>query len=113
MFNAVELGTDTVMKRFPVLAALALATIAVPSTLTHAQPGGGEQGEVRRGLRAGNLRPVREIEREILPRMGGMQYLGPEYDPVAMTYRLKFIDNGRVHFVDVDARTGRIIGESR
>lgn len=45
--------------------------------------------------------------------MTGMQYLGPEYDPAAMAYRLKFIQNGRVHFVDVDARTGRVIGRSR
>ena len=45
--------------------------------------------------------------------MAGMQYIGPEYDPAAMTYRLKFIKNGKVYFVDVDARTGRIIGQSR
>jgi uncharacterized membrane protein YkoI len=42
-----------------------------------------------------------------------MQYLGPEYDPTAMAYRLKFIQGGRVVFVDVDARTGQILGESR
>ena len=41
-----------------------------------------------------------------------LQYLGPEYDPTAMAYRLKFIQDGRVVFVDVDARTGQILGES-
>jgi uncharacterized membrane protein YkoI len=41
--------------------------------------------------------------------MKGMEYLGPEYDPEARVYRLKFIDNGRVIFVDVDARTGAIL----
>mgnify|MGYP000850427515 CR=1 FL=1 len=41
--------------------------------------------------------------------MNGAQYLGPEYDPVALAYRLKFIRDGRVIFVDVDARTGSII----
>ena len=50
---------------------------------------------------------------EVLPAMPGMQYLGPEYDPAAMAYRLKFIRDGRVVFVDVDARTGRCIGQSR
>jgi len=38
-----------------------------------------------------------------------MQYLGPEYDPVAIAYRLKFIHDGRVVFVDVDARSGQVI----
>lgn len=42
-----------------------------------------------------------------------MEYLGPEEDPVSGAYRFKFINNGRVYFVDVDARTGRIIGQSR
>jgi diketogulonate reductase-like aldo/keto reductase len=54
----------------------------------------------------------RQIEQRILPQMQGMQYLGPEYDPIAMAYRLKFIRDGKVHFVDVDARTGRIRGQS-
>jgi len=72
-----------------------------------------EQGEVRRERRAGNVRSLRDIEREVIPQMSGMQYLGPEYDPAAMAYRLKFIQNGKVFFVDVDARSGRIIGRSR
>jgi uncharacterized membrane protein YkoI len=70
---------------------------------------GGEQGQARRELSAGNVRSLREIERQVLPTMNGAQYLGPEYDPVALAYRLKFIRDGRVIFVDVDARTGSII----
>lgn len=88
--------------------ALAFAT-AVPA---HAGPGD-EQGEVRREIRAGNVRSLRDIERRVLPAMPGMQYLGPEYDPTAMAYRLKFIRDGRVVFVDVDARSGQIIHQSR
>lgn len=95
------------------LAVVAFLTLAVSAPLVHADPGGGEQGEVRKERRAGNVLPLRDIEREVLPRMGGMQYLGPEYDPAAMAYRLKFIQRGKVHFVDIDARTGRIIGQSR
>jgi hypothetical protein len=52
---------------------------------------------------------LREIEANIVPRMRGMQYLGPEYDSSAQVYRLKFIDRDRVIFVDVDARTGNVI----
>jgi uncharacterized membrane protein YkoI len=72
-----------------------------------------EQGQVRKERRAGNVRSLREIEQSVLPQMSGMQYLGPEYDAAAMAYRLKFIQNGKVFFVDVDARSGRIIGRTR
>ena len=67
------------------------------------------QIQARRAARSGTVRSLRDIEQEVLPAMPGMQYLGPEYDPAAMAYRLKFIHQGRVVFVDVDARTGQII----
>lgn len=86
---------------------------AVLVSLVSAQAAPGDaQGEVRRELHAGTVRPLRDIEQRVLPTMPGMQYLGPEYDPLAMAYRLKFIRDGRVVFVDVDARTGQIIRES-
>jgi hypothetical protein len=72
-----------------------------------------EQGQLRRERRAGTVRSTREIEQIVLPQMSGMQYLGPEYDAAAMAYRLKFIHDGKVVFVDVDARSGRIIGRTR
>jgi hypothetical protein len=85
-------------------------TAAIPSA--QAQPNG-EQGHMRKNIRAGTLLSPREVEQRILPTMPGMQYLGPEYDPAAMAYRLKFIRQGKVSFVDVDARTGAVIGQSR
>lgn len=72
-----------------------------------------DQGQVRKDVREGNVRSLRQIEQSVLPRMKDAQYLGPEYDSAAMAYRLKFIKDGRVTFVDVDARTGRILGISR
>jgi uncharacterized membrane protein YkoI len=72
-----------------------------------------EQDEARREMQAGHQLPLREIERRVLPQMQGSEYLGPAYDSVARAYRLKFIRDGRVSYVDVDARTGRIIGRSR
>jgi uncharacterized membrane protein YkoI len=91
------------------LAASTLAAGVVPARADQAS----EQGQLRRERRAGTVRSTREIEQIVLPQMSGMQYLGPEYDAAAMAYRLKFIQNGRVVFVDVDARSGRIIGRSR
>ena len=96
---------------FIFLIALTLAPVLVSAPVL-AGPGN-EQGQVRKEMRAGNVRPLREIERKVVPMMSGMQYLGPEYDPTALAYRLKFIRNGRVIFVDVDARSGDIIRQSR
>jgi hypothetical protein len=95
--------------RFCSLFAVLGLLIALPVRADPAQ----EQGSVRKEMRAGNVRSLRDIERRVLPMMHGAQYLGPEYDPVAMAYRLKFIRDGRVAFVDVDARTGGIINQSR
>jgi uncharacterized membrane protein YkoI len=91
------------------LAATALVATTMPAQADQAS----EQGQLRKERRAGTVRSTREIEQIVLPQMSGMQYLGPEYDAAAMAYRLKFIQSGRVVFVDVDARSGRIIGRSR
>ncbi len=68
-----------------------------------------DQGNARQDVEQGKVKSLRQIETAVLPRMRGMQYLGPEYDSVAQVYRLKFIDKDRVIFVDVDARTGSIL----
>lgn len=72
-----------------------------------------DQGEARKEMRAGNIMRSREIEERILPTMRGAEYLGFDYDSTVMAYRLKFIRDGRVLFVDVDARTGRVLRRSR
>ena len=97
---------------FPSLA-LALTGLALFQAGGVAARTGDAQGAVRQETARGLVRPLRDIEQRVLPMMPGMQYLGPEYDPVAMAYRLKFISDGRVVFVDVDARSGNIIGQSR
>lgn len=92
--------------------ALAAATlVAGAAAPAAAKPRRDEQGEVRKEMREGNVRPLRDIERRVLPTKPDMQYLGPEYDPAAMAYRLKFIRNGRVVFVDVDARSGQVLNQ--
>ncbi len=84
--------------------------VASPAT---AQQSRSDQGEARKEMRAGNVLSLREIERRVLPSMRGAEYLGPAYDSTAMAYRLKFIRDGRVMFVDVDAKTGRVLRRSR
>jgi hypothetical protein len=97
------------MVRLTIAGLLGLATAIQPAM---ANPGNA-QGSVRREMRAGNVHSLRDIEQRVLPAMRGREYLGPEYDPTAMVYRLKFIRDGRVTFVDVDARSGRIVSRSR
>jgi uncharacterized membrane protein YkoI len=95
-----------------VLVALVAAGLAVPAAAAQDQSLS-DQGEARREAKAGTQLSLREIERRILPQMQGSEYLGPAYDSTARAYRLKFIREGRVTYVDVDARTGRVIGRSR
>lgn len=97
------------MNRISILAAL--VALAAP---LHAFAGpGGEQGQVRKELRAGNILKSSQIEARIIPQLPGWQYIGFEFDQVALAYRLKFIREGRVIFVDVDARSGDILRQTR
>lgn len=102
---------------FSFLAATALGLTGVASTGVSAAPAQeqsrNDQGEARKEMRAGNQLSLREIEKRVLPRYQDSEYLGPAYDATARAYRLKFIKNGRVTYVDVDARSGRIIKRSK
>jgi hypothetical protein len=62
--------------------------------------------------RRGRSMPLPQLERRVMPFMGGADYLGPELNGGG-SYRFKFMQNGRVIWVDVDGQTGRIIRRSR
>jgi hypothetical protein len=70
-----------------------------------------EQQRAFEATREGRSMPLPQLERRVMPFMGGADYLGPEFN--GGTYRLKFMQNGRVIWVDVDAQTGRIIRRSK
>jgi len=59
----------------------------------------------------GRSMPLPQLERRVRPFMGGADYLGPEIN--GGSYRMKFMQNGRVIWVDVDPQTGRIIRRSK
>ena len=69
-----------------------------------------DQDRAFQATREGRSMPLPMIERRVMPFMGGAEYLGPEFR--GDSYRLKFMRDGRVIWVDVDAATGRIIGKS-
>ena len=60
--------------------------------------------------REGRSMPLPQLERRVLPFMGGADYLGPELN--GQVYRFKFMQNGRVIWVEVDGRSGQVIGRS-
>lgn len=74
----------------------------------------GDQNSARAEMEAGRILPIRQIERRIIPQMrDDDEYIGFEYDSTAQAYRLKFIRNGRMIWVDVDAETARVLRVSR
>ena len=70
-----------------------------------------EQPRAFEATRDGRSMPLPQLERRVLPFMGGADYLGPELN--GTVYRFKFMRDGRVIWVDVDGQTGRIIRRSR
>ena len=62
------------------------------------------------GVRQGRTMPSPCWSAAFCSSMGGADYLGPEIN--GDSYRLKFIQNGRVVWVDVDGQ-GRIIRRSK
>ncbi len=65
-----------------------------------------------REMRREGAPPLRDIQQQWRHGMPGYDYLGSDYDPGSGNYRLKFMRDGSVSWVDVDGRTGREIGRS-
>jgi hypothetical protein len=71
-----------------------------------------DQDDAYENARTGRIRPLPEIEQRVSRDMGGASYLGPEYDAGSDRYRLKYMRQGSVIWIDVDGRTGRVVGHS-
>jgi uncharacterized membrane protein YkoI len=83
-----------------------LAPVGIPVGV-QAAPEYSEQRQAYDLTRSGTIMSLRDIENRVVPRMSGAEYLGPElHDDY---YRLKFIRNRAVIWVDVDCRTGAIL----
>jgi hypothetical protein len=90
-----------------------LLAAAFSAGLTSAPALGEPPRESKRAFEAtrqGRAMPLPQLERKVLPFMGDADYLGPEMN--GETYRLKFIQNGQVIWVDVDGQ-GRIVRRSK
>ena len=92
----------------PLIAALLSAGLIASPALAERPR---DQDRAFEATKQGRSMPLPKIERRVMPFMDGADYLGPEFN--GETYRLKFMRNGRVIWVDVDAATGRILRRSR
>jgi hypothetical protein len=106
----------TLMRTLILAAAISLGLNSAPALADPPRPSPPTNGPARdsdkafQSRREGRSMPLPQLERRVLPFMGGADYLGPEFN--GETYRFKFIQNGRVIWVDVDGQ-GRIIRRSR
>ena len=104
------------MKMLPILLlGLPAATFAPPLAVPVQGQGyqHRDQQEASRAMRLGHILPLRAIEARVLPMMRDSQYLGVDFDPDAGIYTLKFLREGTVIWVQVDGRTGQIVGRTR
>jgi len=113
LFNARSLCHKpmTAMKfLFTSLALLSMAHVPHAEAQRHSR----DADDAYRGRQTGALRPLREIEGGVVPQMKrrGADYIGAEYDGGAGRYRLKFMRDGSVIWVDVDGRTGAVVARA-
>jgi hypothetical protein len=73
-----------------------------------------EQDAAMAATKRGMIRPLRQIENQIVPgmRARGAQYIGFEYDAPLYRYRLKFMREASVIWVDVDGKSGAVIAQA-
>ncbi len=92
----------------PLLLAIAAMTVLTsgPATAQYR-----DQDEAYKAARSGAIRPLGEIIARVTPRVGG-SFVGSDFDAGTRTYRLKYMREGSVVIVDVDASTGRVLGMS-
>ena len=102
-----HLGHGNDMK---MLALIGLA-IAAPVFAASEQRRGDQQWAYE-ARREGRIRPLKEIESRVVPTMRGAQYLGSEVDSGTGIYTLKFLREGTVIWLEVDGRTGQILGRT-
>ena len=95
------------------LVLLAAVGLAVAPALANAQGGlqRNEQNGAYRAMQQGNILPFPEIRRRVSVTVPNAQYIGVEIIG-GVVYRFKFMRGAEVIWIDVDARSGRIIART-
>ncbi len=85
---------------------------AAPAVAVAADQRRSDQANAYEARRDGRLMPLREIESRVVPTMKGAQYIGVDFDAGTSVYTLKFLRNAVVIWVEVDGRSGQVIGRT-
>lgn len=97
----------------PSLLLCGLAAPAIAQPLPVSPPDQARDGSVAlQARRQGKLLPLPEIERRVVPTMRNAQYIGFDLEMPSGIYTLKFLRDGAVIWVDVDGRTGQVLGRT-
>jgi uncharacterized membrane protein YkoI len=88
------------MRSFLMAVGLALAAAALPAAAGADQP-----KDVRGLVQAGEIMPFEVIQRRVMQAESG-EYMGAQFDQSTRIYRFRFLRDGNLINVDVDARTG-------
>jgi hypothetical protein len=93
------------------IAVVLAAGLSLPAV---AQSRRAEADAAYQATRDGAVKPLRSIENGIVPRMKarGADYIGAEFLDANQRYRLKFMRGSSVIWVDVDGRSGAIVGRA-
>jgi hypothetical protein len=94
-----------------VLIAAALAATAL-APAGEARPRGQDQAAAFNATKQGRFLPLRAIEGRVVPQMRGFTYIGPELNVASAIYRLKFMRGAQLVWIDIDARTGEVLGRT-
>lgn len=99
------------MSRPPLLTALAALALAAASAV--AQPMSyapqADQRHATEKTRGGDFRPLPVIQRDTDRAMAPARRISSEFHEDQAMYRLKYMADRKVIWVDVDARSGRVI----
>lgn len=71
-----------------------------------------ESVAVFRATKSGRILPLPDIEARVVPKMKGAQYIGFSLEMPSGIYTLKFLKDGDVIWVDVDGRSGQVLGRT-
>ncbi len=90
------------MRMRPILIAAGLLLAGAVSVPAAALRG---PNDVRDMVRAGEIMPFESIQRRVMQDEPG-EYVGAQFDQSTRIYRFRFLRDGNLINVDVDARTG-------
>ena len=101
-----SVGVSSMRFLLPLIAAA--SGLIVPAPADASWPRFRETEQAQRGVREGDILPLNVIRERV--RIPGAHLIGADLIAGGTRYRLRYMRGVNVIWVDVDARTGRILG---